>query len=151
MNPPGPDLRDYFAARAMASLIACAPNHGDIPYPMAAVDAYRYADAMLKARSGNGNKDVPVAPEKQSAYPPLANFPFNVRSHNCLKAEGIHTVEQLELLTDRQLLNIPNMGRASVTDIRNTLAQLRAGKLAWWFDDKRSFSDPKHAEEGAPV
>ena len=44
-------LRDYFAAKAMAALITCAPNHGDLPQGMAAIDAYRYADAMLKARS----------------------------------------------------------------------------------------------------
>jgi hypothetical protein len=46
----GMSLRDYFAAKAMQGLIVCAKNHGDIPHDWCAVDAYRYADAMLKAR-----------------------------------------------------------------------------------------------------
>jgi len=46
----GMGLRDYFAAKAMQGLITCAPNHGDITHEYCAVDAYRYADAMLKAR-----------------------------------------------------------------------------------------------------
>jgi hypothetical protein len=48
----GMTLRDYFAAKAMQGLITCAPNHGDITHEYCAVDAYRYADAMLKARDG---------------------------------------------------------------------------------------------------
>ena len=46
----GMTLRDYFAAKAMQGSITCAPNHGDITHEYCAVDAYRYADAMLKAR-----------------------------------------------------------------------------------------------------
>ena len=49
-NSHGMTLRDYFAAKAMQGLITCAPNHGDITHEYCAVDAYRYADAMLKAR-----------------------------------------------------------------------------------------------------
>ena len=47
---PGMDLRDYFAAKAMEALIACAPNNGDIPHRTAAIEAYRYANAMLEER-----------------------------------------------------------------------------------------------------
>lgn len=47
----GMDLRDYFAAKAMQALITCAENHGDIPHDMCARDAYRYADALMKART----------------------------------------------------------------------------------------------------
>ena len=49
-QPVGMTLRDYFAAKAMSALISCAPNHGDLPHVGGAVDAYRYADAMLIAR-----------------------------------------------------------------------------------------------------
>jgi hypothetical protein len=41
-------LRDYFAAKAMQSLIAA--EAGELHYKHGAEDAYRYADAMLKAR-----------------------------------------------------------------------------------------------------
>ena len=52
LSDVGMTLRDYFAAKAMEGLIACAENHGDIPHKLCAVDAYRYADAMLEARDG---------------------------------------------------------------------------------------------------
>lgn len=52
----GMTLRDYFAAKAMPDLIAgYSRNQGSGPYLDASPDeiaywAYRYADAMLKAR-----------------------------------------------------------------------------------------------------
>jgi hypothetical protein len=46
----GMDLRDYFAAQAIAALVQDGghPNVWDL-----ARDAYKVADAMLKAREGN--------------------------------------------------------------------------------------------------
>lgn len=45
----GMTLRDYFAAKAMQSLILqCTGEDNEIPD--AAEDAYRFSDAMLKAR-----------------------------------------------------------------------------------------------------
>lgn len=41
-------LRDYFAAKAMAALIARAPNQGW--WPDFATDAYNMSDAMLAER-----------------------------------------------------------------------------------------------------
>jgi hypothetical protein len=47
----GMDLRDYFASDAMKGLIAGLLADGqDIKWESIAVDAYRQADAMLKAR-----------------------------------------------------------------------------------------------------
>jgi hypothetical protein len=43
-------LRDYFAAKAMQSIILCLKGH-DNEIPDTAEDAYRFADAMLKART----------------------------------------------------------------------------------------------------
>jgi hypothetical protein len=45
----GMTLRDYFAAKAMQSLILQSTG-ADFEIPDAAEDAYSYADAMLKAR-----------------------------------------------------------------------------------------------------
>jgi hypothetical protein len=45
----GMTLRDYFAAKALQGI--CARVHWS--YSGAAIDAYEYADAMLKARDGN--------------------------------------------------------------------------------------------------
>ncbi len=44
----GMTLRDYFAAAALQGSIACVGSGGD--WNDFAKDAYKYADAMLKAR-----------------------------------------------------------------------------------------------------
>lgn len=45
----GMSLRDYFAAKALQGMLACAqqPQSGPFEY---ALDAYKVADAMMKAR-----------------------------------------------------------------------------------------------------
>ena len=50
-NPQGMTLRDYFAAKAMQGMLAGLLAYGhDIMWNEIAKDAYREADAMLKAR-----------------------------------------------------------------------------------------------------
>ena len=50
-NPQGMTLRDYFAAKAMQGMLAGLLAYGhDIMWDEIAKDAYREADAMLKAR-----------------------------------------------------------------------------------------------------
>jgi hypothetical protein len=49
MHLSGMTLRDYFAAKAMQSLILGLTGH-DNEIPDTAEDAYEFADAMLKAR-----------------------------------------------------------------------------------------------------
>ena len=47
----GMTLRDYFAAKAMQGLLAGLLADGqDVKWESIAVDAYRQADAMMKAR-----------------------------------------------------------------------------------------------------
>lgn len=48
----GMDLRDYFAAKAMQALIPALYQHPTLFDELVAESAYRYADAMLKAREG---------------------------------------------------------------------------------------------------
>ncbi len=45
----GMDLRDYFASKAMPSLIKTLENHITTPKDVAEL-SYKYADAMMKAR-----------------------------------------------------------------------------------------------------
>lgn len=53
-NSGGMTIRDYFAAKAMQSIIAKIPfeefPEDFSPYEKTAIGAYDYADAMLKAR-----------------------------------------------------------------------------------------------------
>ena len=46
----GMTLRDYFAAKAMAAMIAHPDSSVDVPPSAFANGAYRMADAVLKAR-----------------------------------------------------------------------------------------------------
>jgi len=48
-NSHGMSLRDYFAAKAMQSIILGLTGH-DNEIPDTSEDAYRFADAMLEAR-----------------------------------------------------------------------------------------------------
>jgi hypothetical protein len=43
-------LRDYFAAKAMQAIVSTVPHLAVISPDHAAIEAYEYADAMLKAR-----------------------------------------------------------------------------------------------------
>ena len=44
----GMDLRDYFAAKAMQGFLT---ESGDVIFDGLAIDSYRVADAMMKARN----------------------------------------------------------------------------------------------------
>ena len=46
----GMTLRDYFAAKAMQAIVSTVPHLAVISPDHAAIEAYEYADAMLKAR-----------------------------------------------------------------------------------------------------
>ena len=47
-NQDGMDLRDYFAAKAMQGFLT---ESGDVIFDGLAIDSYRVADAMMKARN----------------------------------------------------------------------------------------------------
>lgn len=46
----GMDLRDYFAAKALHGIVSTVPHLEAIVPIYAAVEAYEFADAMMKAR-----------------------------------------------------------------------------------------------------
>ena len=119
LSDGGMTLRDYFAAKAMQSF--CSRSDSDAwESSKLACDAYELADAMLEARNG-----VAVGRE-------IEELGLLVKTENCLKADGICTVEQLTKLTSNHLLKIPNMGRKSVMEIEQALfvqgLRLRDGK-----------------------
>jgi hypothetical protein len=56
-------LRDYFAAMALRGLVPLVIEKVEVPQPFAAVEAYRFADAMLWARARPVVNDCPAAAE----------------------------------------------------------------------------------------
>lgn len=54
----------------------------------------------------------------------IGNIPFTVRAYNCLRAEGIETIDDLLKYSERDLCKVPNMGRKSINDIKEVLASM---------------------------
>lgn len=75
-------------------------------------------------------RDVGV-PEKKEEKPefdpilllPVDDLELTVRSANCLKAEAIHYIGDLVQRTEVELLKTPNLGKKSLTEIKDVLAQ----------------------------
>jgi DNA-directed RNA polymerase subunit alpha len=67
--------------------------------------------------------DVAEAPVRHA----MENFPIEelelgVRSYNCLKRVGIETIGELVSKTESELAAIPNFGRKSIEEVKETLA-----------------------------
>lgn len=55
---------------------------------------------------------------------PVEELDLTVRSHNCLKREGIHTVGELVGRSEQDLLDIRNFGSKSIDEVKQKLAEL---------------------------
>ena len=48
----------------------------------------------------------------------IKELDLTLRAYSCLEKAGIRYVSQLEMYTDWELLNLPNLGRKALKDIR---------------------------------
>jgi len=55
---------------------------------------------------------------------PVDDLELTVRSANCLKAENIYYIGDLIQRTETELLKTPNLGRKSLNEIKEVLAQM---------------------------
>ncbi|HWL33074.1 MAG TPA: DNA-directed RNA polymerase subunit alpha [Gaiellaceae bacterium] len=74
---------------------------------------------------GGGSEDI--APEQSSGAGAMENFPIEelelgVRSYNCLKRVGIETIGDLVSKSENALAAIPNFGKKSIEEVKETLA-----------------------------
>ena len=53
---------------------------------------------------------------------PIEELDLTVRSYNCLKREGIHTVGELVSRSEADLLDIRNFGQKSIDEVKGKLA-----------------------------
>jgi len=58
---------------------------------------------------------------------PIEDLDLTIRSYNCLKREGIHTVGELVARSEADLLDIRNFGAKSITEVRDKLLALGLG------------------------
>jgi DNA-directed RNA polymerase subunit alpha len=55
---------------------------------------------------------------------PVEDLDLTVRSYNCLKREGIHTVSELVSRSEQDLLDIRNFGSKSIEEVKEKLAEM---------------------------
>src|SRR5207247_10973544 len=53
---------------------------------------------------------------------PIEELELGVRSYNCLKRVGIETIGDLVMKSETELAAIPNFGKKSIEEVKETLA-----------------------------
>ena len=98
---------------------------------IAAEDAVRQAARLLQEQLAvfvdlsDRQETVPAHAESEMEpilLCPVDDLELTVRSANCLKAESIYYVGDLLQRTEVELLKTPNLGKKSLTEIKNVLA-----------------------------
>ena len=116
-------LRDHFAGLAMqATVNAWIINR---IYPLSDLDvannAYVVADAMLEERNHVKKKDIE---ENKLHSMEIDELAMTMRPINCLRANGIKTLGDLLKKTRWDLMKFPNLGKKSILEIEEVLADL---------------------------
>jgi len=73
---------------------------------------------------------------------PIEEMDLTVRSYNCLKREGIHSIGELVARSEADLLDIRNFGQKSIDEVKGKLAAM---SLA--LKDSPPGFDPRHAAD----
>ena len=69
-------------------------------------------------------KDIPFIDKKDVLSKSIEHLELSVRSNNCLRAAGIEKIYELVQKTEEELLKTKNFGRKSLSEIKDTLANL---------------------------
>ena len=79
---------------------------------------------MFVDLEGQGESTLPVpgTPFDPILLRPVDELELTVRSANCLKAENIYYIGDLVQRTEVELLKTPNLGKKSLTEIKDVLA-----------------------------
>lgn len=91
-----------------------------------------FVDLKGQERFNDDKKEIGIDP---ALLRPVDELELTVRSANCLKAENIHYIGDLIQKTEMELLKTPNLGKKSLTEIKDVLSakSLSLGmKLEGW-------------------
>jgi DNA-directed RNA polymerase subunit alpha len=78
-------------------------------------------EGFAEVQSGEaGGSEAPAAHGMENF--PIEELELGVRSYNCLKRVGIETIGDLVSKTENELASIPNFGRKSIEEVKETLA-----------------------------
>jgi len=85
--------------------------------------------ALMIDLSDRESKDEPIFEEieqedKKQVYPSIEELELSVRAYNCLKREGIDSVEKLLEYSEDELLDIRNFGQKSIQEVKDKIKEL---------------------------
>ena len=118
-DAPKEELLDCFATEAMKLLVQQAGSTLN-PYRVAE-SSYTVAERMRERREKifcQWKLDGGVV------HHGIEKLNLTVRTEHCLKAEGIHTLQQLQNCTKRELMKTPNLGLKSINEIIEQMDEL---------------------------
>jgi DNA-directed RNA polymerase subunit alpha len=82
-------------------------------------DIDRIPDLTDVSGGDGAQPEIPLAHGMENF--PIEELELGVRSYNCLKRVGIETIGDLVIKTENELANIPNFGKKSVEEVKETL------------------------------
>jgi DNA-directed RNA polymerase subunit alpha len=72
-------------------------------------------------------REIPYMSQIDILSKPIEHLELSVRSNNCLRSAGIEKIFELVQKTEEELLKTKNFGRKSLSEIKETLANLSLG------------------------
>ncbi|WP_248126186.1 DNA-directed RNA polymerase subunit alpha [Micrococcus lacusdianchii] len=89
------------------------------------VELFGLARALNEDAEGIDLGDEPAQAESSADLAqPIEDLELTVRSYNCLKREGIHTVGELMARSEADLMDIRNFGAKSIDEVKEKLYEL---------------------------
>src|SRR5437588_28739 len=122
LHGDSPEIEVHVAARGAISPKDAIRQASEILIKQLAI----FTDIERIERLTDGGTPDGAQPEMPLAHG-MENFPIEelelgVRSYNCLKRVGIETIGDLVVKTENELAAIPNFGKKSIEEVKETLA-----------------------------
>jgi DNA-directed RNA polymerase subunit alpha len=84
-------------------------------------------DEPLEKEQAVAKREIPFMSQSDVLSKPIEHLELSVRSNNCLRSAGIERIFELVQKTEEELLKTKNFGRKSLSEIKDTLANLSLG------------------------
>ena len=90
-----------------------------------------HLNLFIELDDSTGNMEIMVEKEEDQKEKALEmtieELELSVRSYNCLKRANINTVEELTEKTEEDMMKFRNLGKKSLEEVKNKLAELGLG------------------------
>ena len=82
------------------------------------------ASLLVMIRDNNGSTQKELSERDRMLEAPIEDLEFSVRSYNCLKRAGIHTVGDIVSKTEHDMMKVRNLGKKSLEEVINKVKSL---------------------------